>query len=223
MKITVNQLKDTIKSIIKEALFPGQHMLVKDLPRGIQLALKEVGYGRKDIKVEPSSTYEPLGPGGAGQKEFTAVVELATDRYKIHWGSWGGANMFNPTNPVDLDTQSYPLPIGGAVVKGSIGGTHPTYAYVLVNPENLQKLLPSGTDETAELSKEEKTALKIMSSYRAGARKDGFSRYDLGSYNPNNPIIQKLVKMGLIKVGNTGIMMTLAGKNLADSLSGIYV
>lgn len=196
------------------------HMMVRDLPEGIKRVLKEVGYGTKDIEVEPRATYSPSAMSGAGLKAFVGVVDLGTDRYKIEWGSWGGPNI-SEQRQVDLDTSVYPMPYNGAVVKGHRGGGHPVHAHVEIHPENLQKLLPSGPTE--ELSEAEKTALLVIKSYKAGSRRDGFSRNDLGKYNEQNPVIRRLAQAGLVKVTGTGIQITMAGKNVAETIKGIYV
>jgi len=211
------EFRGDLLPLIKEA--SGQYMLTKDLPQGIRNVLKEVDYGRRDIRVIPSNTYSPVDPGGEGRRGFTAVVDLGTGRYKLEWGSWGGANMFNPKNQVDLDDKNYPIPMNGAVVKGFIGGT--PYASVYVNPDNLQKLLPSETQ--VELSEDEKKALKIIKSYKAGSRGEAFGREGLGKYDPKNPIIVKLLGEGLVKLTGVGLQITLSGKNMAENLTGIYV
>ncbi len=213
-----------LKDLLEESGGVGRYMLVKELPHAIQAALIEVGYGRKDIMVEPSVAYTAGGPGGSSMRSFTAVCDLGSeDRYKIIWGSWGGANMFNKSNQVDLDTASHEIPYNGAVVKGSMGGGRPVYAHVLVNPENLQKMLPAGNDVNEELTEQEKKALKIIKTYRAGARKDGFARHDLGPYTKDNPILQKFVKNGWIVISGAGLQITLAGKNKAEDIQGVYV
>jgi hypothetical protein len=209
-----------LTDILKEE-FDSRYVLVANCPQGIKNVLDEVGYHRKDIKVESSSTYSPQAQSGEGKKAFTAAVDLASGNYKITWGSWGGGNPFEPKQ-VDLDTSVYPIPYNAAIVQGSIGGTSPVYAYVKVHPDNFQKLLPSG-QEDMDYSEQEKKALKIIKTYKAGSRKEGFYREELGPYSTENPIVQKFIKNGLIKVTGTGIQITLDGKNLADSFKGIIV
>lgn len=223
MKITIKELKEIIRgTILKEMSQASRHVLVSSLPNSIQSALSAVGYGRKDIEMEPATQYSMQGAGGDGSKSFSCLIDLETGARKIEYGSWGGANMFNDHNEVDLNDTLYPLPFNGAVIKGSSGGGRPVYAHILINPENLEKLLPSG-GQAPELSEKEKYAIKIIKSYKAGSRKDGFNREDLGPYSPENPIIQKLLSLGLIQISKVGIQITLDGKNLADSLENIYV
>jgi hypothetical protein len=96
------------------------------------------------------------------------------------------------------------------VVKGTTGGNHPVYAYVLVNPENLTKMLPEHNAVALD-PKEEKAfnALGYKSSYRGQA----FEREGLGVYSPENPLVKSLAEKGLIKISPSGITFTLAGKN----------
>lgn len=212
------EFRGDLLPILKEAA--GQYVMVKELPKGIQFALKEIGYGRKDIRIEPRSTYSPSYPADDGARGFTAVVDLTTDRYKVEWGSWGGANMFTQKQ-VDLDTKNYPIPVNGVVIQGQSGRGQPTYAVIQANPDNLQKLLPSGAE--VELDDKEKKAIKIIKSYKPGYRPDAFDREGLGKYSPENPIIKKFIDNGLVKVTGAGLQITLAGKNMAESITGIHV
>jgi len=190
----------------------GTYVPTRELPDFVRKALKEVKYGRRDIEVKPATTYTVSGLSGQGQQAFTIAVNLRTGRYQVEYGSWGGPNPFNPGNAVDLDDKSRPVPKDAAVIKGLWGG-RPTWAYILVHPDNLVKLIPAGDEP--ELTEKEQAALNIMSGIKSSYRKDEFWRKDLGPYSLDNPIMQSLLDKGLIKTTRAGAMMiTLKGKNM---------
>lgn len=185
---------------------------VRELPTPIQKALREVKYGRKNIMVEESRTYQMSSLSGTGRKGFTIAVNLGTGRYQVEWGSWGGPNMFNPDNPVDLDTKSRPIPPNNVVISGVMGGGNPTYATIKAHPDNLTKLLGAGDED--DITEEQKTALAIIGGIKGGYRKDYFRKYRLGEYSPNNPLLIEMAKMGLIKIMRNGAMkITTKGQN----------
>jgi len=113
---------------------------VDTLPDSIRRALQTVRYGRRDISIEAAERTTLSDAGSAGQKAFVILVNLESGQTKTTWGSWGGPNMFNPRNPVDLDTREYPIPDNGAVIQGSVGNS--TYARVLISPSTIAPLLP---------------------------------------------------------------------------------
>jgi len=191
------------------------HVEVRELPDTIQRALKAIGYGRKDIKIEIANTFTIAGSGGSGSRSFWAIVNTATGKYHLEQGSWGGANMFNPRNPVDLDTSPRPLPPGSVVIKGS-KGMGPMYAYIVAHSSSVPLLAaPAGADET--LTPREHKALNIFGGIKSGYRKDEFLRNGLGPYSETNPIIQSLAAKGLIIITKVGIQITTKGKNMRSS------
>jgi hypothetical protein len=192
----------------------GQHVLVRDLPPILQDALRELGYHKRDILVEPRTNYQVGDGGGDGRRSFTMAVDLVTGQTKLEKGSWGGANINSPHNQVDLDTSVYPLPRNGAVIKGSEGGG-PTWATIYVHPDNILKVLPSGASEVEPTDKE-LVALQIVSGIKSGYRADSFQRNGLGPYSKENPILQGLAKKGWVKITATGVQITLEGKNLVN-------
>lgn len=205
-------LRQHLLPLLKEG--SGQYMEVKNLPPSLQKALREVHYGKKDIKVEPAATYMVQGGSGAGQRAFAVAVDLASGQTKVLKGSWGGENAFE-RRQVDVDRTQYPLPFNGAVIVGVEGGGQPVYAVVYVNPANLQALLPSGADEA--LPDNEIKALQIIKSMKPGYRGQYFMDNDLGPYTAQNPTLLALVKKGLVKATGAGIQITTAGKSKAES------
>ena len=190
----------------------GMTLAVRDLPADIQKALKSVGYGRRDISVSTGTQFRLQQGGSDGRRSFTTIVNLKTGQYKTEMGSWGGANMFTQTL-TDDDNTPRPLPPDMAVIRGSLGGSQPVYATILVHPSSLAPLLPS-KNEGGELSLEEQKALEAIAGLISSARKREFEDNNLGIYGPTNQYVVSLAEKGMVKVAaNGGITVTTAGKN----------
>lgn len=201
-------LRPHLLPILKEA-FGGTHVPVRELPPTVQRALKDVGYGRRDIEVVAKSTVNLQSMGGDGYRSFTVVLNIETGESKTLYGSWGGPNPWSRPNPVDSDDREHTLPVNGAVIQGHEGGGRPVFATLYINPSNMAALLPA----PVELSREEKKALNIIGGIKPGYRKDEFMRAGLGLYDTQNPYIVSLIKKGLVKLTGTGIQITVDGKN----------
>jgi hypothetical protein len=179
------------------------HIAVKDLPESIQSALRSVSYGGKDISVQPKERVSIQCSGGAGQRGFAILLDLASGRQEIHQGSWGGANIFNQHNSVDLDDRMHDIPVGGAVITGSQGNR--TFATVYLHPDNMVKLLPA----PAELSDKER---RIM--YAFGCLKSGdYRKEELSRAGATEADIDALISRGFLKRDGRGVQITTAGKN----------
>jgi hypothetical protein len=181
---------------------------VRELPNAIQTLLASLGYGSKDILVETGTEVSPLGPGGDGLREFCAILDLSTGERKVEWGSWGGANMFNPRNRVDLDGNLYPIPPNSCVVKGHTGGGRPVYATLTVRPDMVLPCLPSKVGLNPRLQ----WILDTLKRYNSGGRKYEFHRWE--HVPPSDGEFKELETLGLIKITKSGaISVTTAGKN----------
>ena len=207
------------KQQVDASRLSSQYMATKDLPDAFKPALRSIGYNKKDIEVVSSRGYSLSGASGDGSKSMVVAVNLGTGEFKVESGSWGGANMF-VSNQVDLDDEVRLVPFNFAVIKGIGNGQTVRWAYIIVNPDNLQQLLPAKSS-SVEFSLEEKIALCIIKGIKSSYRKDEFMRmsYDhkgLGRYDASNPVIKKLADNGLIKIGGAGISVTTDGKNLAE-------
>lgn len=208
-----------------------RYFKVKELPGTLQAALASVGYGRADIGIRTAETYSMRCSGGDGYRAFVVAVNLATGEAQRATGSWGGANMFNPRNPVDLDGQERPLPPGFAVISGHEGGGRPVYASVEVHPSTMAPLLPSAP--AAELSALEQTVLEVISGYTSAGRKNEWERMAervlpwTAPYAERQAAAKKmhadiasaqdrLVSLGLVKRAKNGAMtITTEGRNRA--------
>ncbi|KPK27036.1 MAG: hypothetical protein AMK69_11035 [Nitrospira bacterium SG8_3] len=179
------------------------HVRTKELPDCLQRALDSVSYHRKDVSVEGKTETQINVFSGEGAKAFAIILNLGTGERKTIWGSWGGANMFNPHNQVDLDGSSHKIPINGAVILGSIG--HSTWATIVVHPENIQKLLPA-PEETTELEKGILSIYQgIISSYR---------KQELARIGATVEMVDTLVGRKLLKRNKAGsVQITTEGKN----------
>ena len=215
----INAKKNLVRSldnVRKEIIFIRQssrnatskYYAVKELPPVLQQALKKVSYGRRDIEVKTNPTYTVSGAGGDGERSFAMAVNLETGQTNIEYGSWGGSNPWALNNQVDRDNTPRPIPINGAVIKGTEGGG-PTWAYIILNPANMAALIEAPKES---LNQQEKAALTAIS-YKPGYRADEFSRNRLGPYSLKNPLVQALLAKGLIQATGAGIRITTEGRN----------
>jgi hypothetical protein len=188
------------------------HIRTKELPITLQDALRTLGYHKTDIEVEALETVSPHDAGGQGRRGFFAAVELSTGEINVTRGSWGGANMFNPRNRVDLDQGEYPIPENTAAIQGS-GGYGGTWATVYVRPTSLAGLLP----EPASLTEEERQALYCHISIKGGT----YRRDELRTRGVTERTLLDLVEKGLLKQNKAGARsVTTEGKNALETAPG---
>lgn len=196
----------------------GVYVDVKDLPETLQRALKEVEYGKKNINIQGADSVTLTSVSGDGARAFYAIVDVASGRSHVEYGSWGGANPFEQKR-VDLDDRKYTLPMNGALIKGVSGRGQPVYATIYVHHDMMPNFLP--VEE--ELSEQEKKALYAISTLTSQGRTDYFQRARLGPYSFKNPFVQSLNKKDLISIAsNGGLKATTKGKNVAAQLPVSY-
>lgn len=183
----------------------------KDLPDTIQSALRALNYHRHDIDVDTAERVSLHDAGSAGRRGFVALVDLASGETRVSRGSWGGANIANPDNPVDLDTSLHELPEGGAVIRGSEGGDRPVYATVTLNPRNVMPWLSAPAEE---LTDKERKILEAYGTLKAGE----YRKQALREAKATEADIDALVSRGLLKKTGAGVQITTAGKNTRRSL-----
>lgn len=180
------------------------YVQTSELPETLQSALLSCGYHRKDIEVEARETASVRVGGGSGYRGFVVLVDIATGRQETHTGSWGGANMFNPKNAVDLDGTERPIVPGLAVIKGSQGGGRPVYATIALHPDNVAKYLPA---PPAVTEREGKILGYIP--YKSDYRKKELERMGATAEE-----VEALVSRGFIARNRGGAMsLTTAGRN----------
>jgi hypothetical protein len=186
------------------------YVQVHSLPNTVQGLLRTLGYGRKDIRVETATEICPMGAGGAGIREFCGILNMGTGEHKVEYGSWGGANPFNPQNRVDLDRSYYVIPPNFCVIQGHSGGGRPVYCTLTIRPDAVLPCLPGKVALTARLQ----WILDTLKRYNSVGRKDEFNRYD--HVPPSADEYQALESLDLIKISKSGaISVTTAGKNAA--------
>lgn len=178
------------------------YVLVKDLPDVLQSALKDRGYGGKDIAVETRETVDISDCGGAGRRAFAVLINLSTGETHVEMGSWGGPNMFNRQNVVDNDNRQHMLPLNGAVILGSEG--EKVRARVILHPKNVLPLLQPKED----VSDREKRILAVFGGYKPSYRKEVLSDMKVEQTE-----IDGLISRGYLKKDGRGISITIEGKN----------
>lgn len=192
------------------------HSKVKDLPECIQSALKSVGYGRADIRIDAAEKTDPGAASGSGQKAFCIIINMATGEVKEMFGSWGGQNLFNADNQVDNDRSLYDIPSGYAVIKGSIGGQ--VYAYMTVHPDNIVKYLPV---HDVELDARDKWILYTFDGLTSAGRRNEWERCN---DKPSEDDLNRLAAKGYLKRNKNGAtQITTEGKNALGRKAGVSV
>jgi hypothetical protein len=184
------------------------YVKTSELPESLQSFLHTLSYNKKDIAVGVVEKVSPMGAGQDGYREFIGILDLGTGEHKTTYGSWGGANPFNPNNQVDLDTASYPLPPNVVVVKGRHGGNYPTHAVLYIRSDMVAKFLP----EKSSLTARQQYIVDALGSLTSAGRKDEFNSY--GHIPPSAQEYKALEEMGLLKITKAGaVSLTTEGKN----------
>jgi len=184
---------------------------INQLPQCIQNVIGQIRYFRKDIEVKTNNTFAIGYSAGSGCQAFTYIVNIKTGKtIDCQVGSWGGANIFNKDNKVDRDFSPKDLPVDVAIIKGSRGGSCSVYATITIHPDTD---FPVGC-LIEGLSEKEQKAINIIVGIKGGYRQEYFSRNGLGKYGADNPIINSLSEMGLVKINKRGaIQTTTQGRN----------
>lgn len=184
------------------------YISVKELPQYIQKILKEnLNYHKKDIKFNITNDVSPLECGGDGLKYYFCAINLITQKYEILWGSWGGANIFNPQNRVDLDDGKYIIPDNAIVIKGCIG--HYSYASIYCKDSVIQQYLPKPVD----ISDLEVSCLYCFTAFKGGH----YRKEELNRRNIKQEVIDACISKGWLKQHGKGLSITTEGKNAMQS------
>lgn len=187
------------------------HVEVRSLAPPIRSALDAVGYRARDVPVlVTAGLVDQTVPGGSGQRGFAVAVNLDTGAREVRRGSWGGANIFSPGNPVDLDRRRVRVPDNCVLIKGTEG--HPrVMATVYASPRAVGGLLPeSVTDDTTD---EEQQALYCFGALTGGAGR----REELARRGVRPATVDSLVARGYLARNSAGsTRITTRGKNARD-------
>jgi hypothetical protein len=187
----------------------GHYMKVSELPTSVQNALRDGGYGGKDIEVIVSERFEPRPPSGKGRRGYVAACRLDdSNEHKLTWGSYGGSNMF--TRTIDDVDEIIEIPQNIAFVSGlsNAGPGYPGYATVHISPKNMN---PALLPPTASVSEKEAKILAIFKSLKSSARKEYLDR---AKATPAE--VDSLVARGFLSRNRAGATsITTEGRNAA--------
>jgi len=197
-----------------------RYMLVRDLPKSLQAALDNVGYGKKDIEVKARETFNPVAMGGQGYRGFVAVCPMDdSGEFKVTYGSWGGENAFARTiEGIDTDVQ---IPPDVAFIQGSEGGGHPTLASVYISTRAMN---PALLGAPADVSPKEAKILAIFQQLKSSYRKEEFDRLQekagiessRARQETTDREIESLIERGFLSRNKAGsVSITTEGRNAA--------
>ena len=188
------------------------HTKVSNLPQSVRSALSSFGYARADIAVTASETFSFRSGGSQGRRSFVCVVNLETGDRQTVMGSWGGANMFNPSNAVDLDGTERPILPNMAVIHGSEGES--VYASIEVAPATLAPMLPAAPAI-------DDRDMRILACYRS-LKSGNYRTEALARLKCTDLDLDRLAAMGLLKRNKAGAtQITTDGKNACGNVSTI--
>ncbi len=177
------------------------------LPNVVKRAMESVKYFKSDIEVIHTNSVTPNIQGNDGQKGFCILIDLNTDKFQTLMGSWGGANMFNRDNVVDLDNTDYPLNEGMVVIKGTMGYPS-TWARIYAHQGSSILPLPTNSDMTDK----EMFVLSCYVGLKSFARNDEMLRWMTDTEITQT--VTKLIESGHIKANKAGAtQITTQGKN----------
>lgn len=123
---------------------PSVFVAVSTLPVGLRRALSSVGYHRSDVTLWAKEAELVFSAGARGRRGYAVVVpDINQVTHEVHWGSWGGPNMYSgPTEAlVDSCREPQEVPAKGAIVIGYSGKGRPTSAEISVRPETFASML----------------------------------------------------------------------------------
>ena len=179
------------------------YIATKELPSVLRSVLSSISYGSRDISVITKEKVSLIDMGGAGRRAFSIIVCLATGETKEYFGSWGGANMFNPNNQVDLDDKEYVIPEGFAVIQGS--ESDQVFAKIILNPRNIVPWLPAASDTSDDEQAMLAQFRGLKPAYRQTRGKEA--------------MIDSLVARGYLKRSKNGAtQITTLGKNACEGI-----
>lgn len=178
------------------------------VPEPLSKILRRIGYNHPDIRIDAAEKVSVFNTGGAGRRAFAIAVNFLTGEEKEIQGSWGGANIGNPDNPVDFDRGPQPVPPNGAIIIGSNLG-YSVVASIHLNRENLPKWLPPGNHD---LSDREKSILRAFRSLTSAGRKDEFREMRVSEDE-----LLSLIQRNYLKRNSAGATsITTLGKNAVE-------
>lgn len=188
------------------------YVKVKDLPAEIRGALRAIEYFRADIEISQAETFHSHVLSGDGSRGFICMVNLETGDFKVEYGDWGGANIFN-ANLLDQHGENITIPSNVAVIKGT-KGVH-VFARIILRPDNIAPLLG---EKKAELSDRDRWILYTFDALTSAGRKNEWGRE---RDKPSEEDLNRLAGLGfLARSKNGATKITTDGKNLLNRRPG---
>jgi hypothetical protein len=180
------------------------YVKVSSLPASVQRALMALHYAKADISVTARERFSVVDGGATGRRAFVCVVNLESGESKTLHGSWGGANMFNPSNAVDLDDTMRPLLPNMVVIRGSEGNS--VYASIEVAPVTLAPMLPAAPT----VDDRDAGILCAYRSFKSGP----YRNEELARLSCTDADLDRLAAAGFLKRSKNGAtQITTDGKN----------
>ena len=170
---------------------------VKDLSPFIKKALREIGYGSHDIKIEGAEEIKYSTPGDHSRNVYV-FFDLEKQESEIVYGEYYDS-LLAGTSKLDFHGDSKMRP-GILVFKGSSWGKQ-VFGCLLAHRDNLQGMI----GEKPILTEEEIEALRDVKNNK------GDEWY--AKYRPNHPLIKILAEKGLVKINRKSVVLTNAGRN----------
>ena len=195
------------KYLEKKAIRGGVYVPTKELPVFINKVLKEHRYTKRDIEVLARDKVESFGYATSeGNRPYAIAINLGTGQSKSVLGDYTGVAS-------DLKG-TVSLRENMAIVTGEYGGRG-SFARLYIHPTNMARLLPSND---VALGEDEKYALKYISIYNTGGRKEAFSQKGFGQYSAQHPLVKSLAEKEFVKVSGQAVRITTNGRNIAESI-----
>jgi hypothetical protein len=187
------------------------HVDIKKLPSTIQKAIGKIKHSGRDIEVITCDSVNPEYCGDDGSRGVFGIFD-SNGNGQVHYGSWGGPNMFSAP-AVDKFDADVNLPDGKFALKGSNGSFNHIKLYA--NATTIEGICPQ-TDADIELDEVEYEILWAHVNRTSAYRKQHYFEHKI----PDNRLslaISSLVGKGLIKQNKAGATsITTEGRNALE-------
>lgn len=187
------------------------HVEIKSLPAHVQNAIAKVKHSGRDIECIECDTVNPEYYGNDGSRGVFGIFD-SSGYGQIHYGSWGGPNMFS-SPAVDKFDHDVNLPDGKFALKGSNGNLN--YIKLYANASTLAELFPQ-KDVDIELTDIEREVLWAHKNLKSSYRKEHYYRHKITAAQLELAL-DSLVGSGLIKRNKAGATsITTDGRNTLE-------
>lgn len=189
------------------------HVEIKSLPAHVQNAIAKVKHSGRDIECIECNTVNPEYYGSDGSRGVFGIFD-SNGYGQIHYGSWGGPNMFS-SPAVDKSNVDVNLPDGKFALKGSNGNFN--YIKLYANASTLTELCPQKNVDT-ELTDIEREVLWAHVNRTSAYRKQHYYDHKITAAQLELAL-DSLVGNGLIKRNKAGATsITTDGRNTLETV-----